>query len=188
MSDITVKQDRANCPLSKSDWVILCALESGYVADDDGNIFNPKGIKLTDRSAKRSGHLSISLRSPIGKCQPVLAHRFIAAFHWGINALMSECVRHLNDVPNDNRKSNLAYGTLSENRNDIPKARLSAISKANAPALVARSRKLSDADVIAMREARKNTGKPYKTLGEDFGVSTMTAYRAINYQSWSALA
>ncbi len=47
--------------------------------------------------------------------------------------------------------------------------------------------KLTVADVIAMREIRRFTGASSKKIGVMFGVSQMTAYRAMVGQSWSHL-
>jgi hypothetical protein len=180
------EEQNAKPPLSKSDWAIMYAVESGYTANKNGDIFTAEGKMLSKSSQKRSGHLSITLLDPSGtkKIQPVLAHRFIAYYFYGVNALLAECVRHLNDIPNDNRVCNLAYGTKKENRADIPKERLSIIGKAKAPMLVERSRKLSDEDIRDLRNTRENTGVSYAKLAKTFKVSTMTAYRACVGQSW----
>lgn len=175
-------------PFSKSDWAIMCAVDAGYSADACGNIYTPSGRLLSNRSAKRGGHLSISLRDQNGKCKPVLAHRLVAYFFYGVDALLAQCVRHLNDVPNDNRKENLAYGTHKENRADIPSEKLSEIGKAHAEAFVARSRKLTDEQVRRMRLLRAECKTPYHKLAKQFGVTTMTAYRAVVKQSWGNIA
>lgn len=47
--------------------------------------------------------------------------------------------------------------------------------------------KLTDDEVIAMRELRSSTGISYRAIAEQFSVSTMTAYRACVGQSWSHL-
>jgi hypothetical protein len=100
---------------------------------------------------------------------------------------MHECVRHLNDIPHDNRLCNLALGSKKDNRADIPKEKLSEISKKSAHLLVERSRKLTDDDIKLMREVYKTTNKSYATIAEEFGVAPMTAYRAITKQSWKGV-
>ena len=172
-------------PFTKSDWAILTAIEGGFRADEAGNIFSPSGTMLSNNSPKLSGHLSISLKDPDNRCKPVLAHRFVACYFWGVNALLAECVRHLNDVPNDNKITNLAAGTFKENKADIPRSKLSAIGKAAAPGLILRSRKLTDKQIQQMRQIRETTGLAYNKIAMSFGVSTMAAYRAVTRQSWS---
>lgn len=171
--------------LSGSDEVIIEAIEKGYYADCDGNIYNKAGRKLS-ACPKRDGHLSVTFNiKRNGRKRPVLAHRFIAYYFYGDDLFNNECVRHLNDVPSDNRLCNLALGSFKENRADIPKEVLSRNAKKNAHLLVERSRKLLDEDIILMRNVCKDTNKSFATIAKEFGVSTMTAYRAITKQSWS---
>ncbi len=172
-------------PLTKSDRLIVTAKEAGYIATADGSIFNPDGVKLTG-GVSRSGHINfIPNVVPRKDRSSVLAHRFIAYFFFGDDLFNHEVVRHLNDVPHDNRLENLALGSIKQNRADIPKAKLSEAAKKHAHLLVARSRKLSDEAVAAMRTLRKDTNLSYQKIASQFGISAMTAHRAINGQSWS---
>ena len=170
--------------ISGSDTAIIDAVRLGYTADREGNIYNPDG-KLLKCAVKKHGHLSVTFKMRYnGRKRPVLAHRFIMYYFLGDELFKHECVRHLNDIPCDNRIENLALGSMADNRADIPFEKLSAIAKANAHLLVERSRKLKDEDILLLRELYANTDKSYATLAEEFGISTMTAYRAINKQSW----
>jgi hypothetical protein len=176
---------------SISDKFILSAIERGYYADMQGNVYSPEGNKIGQSQVKKSGHLSVCLYAKDindRNYQSVLVHRFIAAYHFGPSALQTQCVRHLNDIPNDNRKTNLSPGTASQNRRDICPKKLSKLAKANAPALVARSRKLTDQAIHDMREQRQLSGTPYAVIADEFGVSAMTTYRAINKQAWKNVA
>lgn len=176
---------------SMSDAFILGAIETGYTADRSGKVYSPAGKEIGIGQRKKSGHLSVTLRVDginARGYQSVLVHRFVAAYHLGAAALEEPCIRHLNDIPDDNRIENLAPGTKSQNRRDIAPERLSQIGKANAPALIARSRKLTDTDILSMRADRTSTGDSYAKIAERFGITTMTAYRAINQQSWKDVA
>lgn len=172
--------------LSLSDRLIVAAKEAGYTADTSGAVYSPSGNVVTG-SPKRSGHLSITLtvngvnRRGYGS---VLAHRFVAYYFMGAAVFEHELVRHINDIPDDNRLTNLALGSKKENRADIPRHVISNNAKKHAGKLVARSRKLSDADVQNLRNDRETLGLSYCTLANNYGVSTMTAYRAVNRQSW----
>lgn len=172
---------------SQSDYAIVKAVEQGYTADEDGNIYTPYGKLMSNRSRKRAGHLSITLRlegfNERG-FQAVLAHRFIAYYFYGDDLFKHQCVRHLNDVPHDNRLKNLALGTFKENRADIPREKISGPAKKHAHKLVARCRKLSDEDVIALRKEREENSTPYYKIAAMFGVTTMTAHRACNGAAW----
>lgn len=177
---------------TKSDLFILGAIEKGYFADESGRMYSPDGKEIGQNQAKKSGHLSVTLYvTGINKrnFQSVLVHRFCAAYFFGPSALKAQCVRHLNDIPNDNRKRNLCPGTKSDNRRDICPKRLSEIAKVHsAPGLVARSRKLTDEDVQDMRVHRESNGDSYAKIAEKFNVTAMTAYRAINKQSWKGVS
>lgn len=177
--------------LSLSDKFLIAAKSYGYTANKDGDVFSPTGKKLSNRSVKKHGHISITLRVPGVNdrgFQSVLAHRFVAYFFHGDEIFKHQCVRHLDDVPARNVAVNLMPGSTKENRADIPREVLSANALKNAHLLVARSRKLSDQDILAMRMERESSGAPYKDIAEAYGVSAMTAYRAINKQSWKEVS
>ena len=172
---------------SKSDRAIVEAVELGYTADEEGNIYSPTGRKLSNRSRKKSGHISVTLKlkgfNERGSV-PVLAHRLVAYYFFGKEMFENECVRHLNDVPWDNRLKNLALGSMKENRSDIPREIICSNAKKHAHKLVSRSRKLTDQDILDMRAEREDNNTPYYKLGPMFGVTAMTAYRAVTKQSW----
>jgi hypothetical protein len=68
-------------------------------------------------------------------------------------------------TPVENAAHKVAHGTTSEGeRNSMAK--------------------LDDAAVLAMRQLREDTGLAYGKIGKQFGVTTMTAYRAITGQAW----
>ena len=80
---------------------------------EDGRTFKGRVKKL---GTSATGHLRVNLSYP-GFSGVLWVHRLIAA------AFIGPCpegmeVRHLNDVPSDNRAENLVYGTRKENVND----------------------------------------------------------------------
>lgn len=173
---------------STSDRFIEKAFSEGYYATEGGKVFdsNRREVKT---SSNTGGHLKTTLYFPDlginkGSC-PVLIHRMVVYFFKGDELFQHRLVRHLNGDPTDNRIANLKLGNHSENRADIDPDVIRRNSKKNAHLLVGRNRKLSDEDVIAMREVRRVNGTPYKKLAEIFGVTTMTAHRACAGKSWS---
>lgn len=175
--------------ISFSDKAIIDSISlHGYWADIKGRIYNADG-KLMRGSPKKSGHLSVTLtvKHLANRCIPVLYHRFVAYYFFGLSALKCQCIRHLDGNPMNNSVLNLIPGTKRENRADIPKQVLSAIAKRNAYLLVARSRKLSNNDVINMRLLKQSTNTSYSKIAKQFKVSNMTAYRAVVGTSWSNL-
>ena len=172
---------------SKSDKMMVAAKKRGYTADRKGRVFKPDGKEVLGSKLPNSDHLRITMYADgvndRGFCS-VLKHRFVAYFFFGDEVFSHDVVRHLNDIGNDNRLENIALGSYKDNRADIPRSKISEPAKKHAHKLVARSRKLSDHQVLSMRKDRIETGLSYKALAEKYGVTTMTAYRAINKQSW----
>lgn len=87
-------------------------------------------------------------------------------------------VRHLDGNPLNNSAHNLAWGTRAENAKDKIAHGTHSSGERNGGA------KLTAARVDAMRALRDVSGRSYRDIGAQFGVSTMTAFRAIRGQSW----
>lgn len=172
--------------LSQSDQAIINAVNAGYTANEKGQVFKPNGKEIFGSYLKHSKHLRITFY--YGKeYKSALKHRFIYYYFYGNKLFEYPLIRHLDDNPINNNIENLMGGTAKENRRDIPKEKLSRIAKQHAHILIKNSRKLSDDDVLSLRNVRKSTNISYKKLAEMFGISTMTAYRAVNFQSWKEL-
>lgn len=162
------------------------AVQLGYTATEDGKVFSPLGKEIKG-STKKAGHLSITVIVPIGdrnRC-PVLKHRFIYYYFKGCEMFDYPVIRHLNDIPDDNRLCNLKAGSHKENMNDIPRhVRSDAMTPDRVAAFVDISRKLTDTQIIEIRSKRHKYKTPYYKLASEYGISTMTIYRLCNGQSW----
>lgn len=99
-------------------WVAIPGYESKYQVSDAGRVRsmdhwdgrrNVKGRVLRPGSTK-SGHVSVSL----GRSNSKLVHGLVMLAFVGPRPQGME-VLHQNHIPWDNRKSNLRYGTRSEN-------------------------------------------------------------------------
>lgn len=175
---------------SLSDKAIVLAKKQGYSADKHGRVFKPNGKEIVGSKLKTSDHLRITVYvDGLNKrgYASILKHRFIAYYFYGESVFCYDLVRHKNDLGSDNRLENLALGSFKENRADVPKEVISANAKKHAYKLIARSRKLSDEDIIEIRKLRSKTDMSYHKIADMFNISTMTAYRAANRQSWSNL-
>ena len=174
--------------LSQSDRMIVAAVGAGYYASLCGRVYDKNNKEIVGSPLKTSGHLRMTLYAAgvnaLGYCS-VLKHRFITYYFKGDAVFSSPLIRHRNDIADDNKIHNLLPGTYKENRADIPFSKLSSIGKDNAHLLVARCRKLTDDQIKALREEYANGPDSYLDVGKKFGVSAMTAYRAITKQSWS---
>lgn len=88
-------------------------------------------------------------------------------------------VRHLDGNRLNNSVKNLVWGTPAENAADKVLHGTAPRGERNAMA------RLTNELVRRMRDVRRESGLSYKAIGQQFGVSTMTAYRAVTGQSWS---
>ena len=87
--------------------------------------------------------------------------------------------RHLDGNRFNNRLNNLAWGTRSENARDRERHGNGISGEANPCA------KLTRTQVEEMREIRATTRLSHAKIAAMYGVSTMTAYRAVEGVSWN---
>lgn len=104
-------------------------------------------------------------------------HRVICEVFHGPAPVGCE-VRHLDGNSLNNSAHNLAWGTRSENRADQFRHGTDPSGERNPMA------KLTAVKVASMRSLRAVSGLSYRLIAEQFGVSTMTCYRAVVGQSW----
>jgi hypothetical protein len=148
--------------------------ENGYVVSH---------IKKTPRvlkPIKMGVYVGLQLARDDGLLEKIYLHRAIAEAAYGPCPDGMQC-RHLDGNKLNNSASNLAWGSREENTRDKFIHGTTGKGERNPMS------KLSDSVVLDMREYRANTGHSYKRIGVKFGVSTMTAYRAIVGESWSHL-
>jgi len=88
-----------------------------------------------------------------------------------------EC-RHKDGDKRNCTATNVAWGTKSENEADKAVHGTNPSGERNPMA------KLTRAVVAEMRGHRAKTKESYAKIGPRFGVTAMTAYRAINRQAW----
>ena len=114
----------------KEKWVRINTIE-GYedIKDqywisnsDEDVIINRSTNKRVKGSIDDYGYKRIGLRIIDGKYKKCRIHVIKAkAFLFGPNPLSYNVIRHLNDIPTDNRLINLAWGTQSDNVKDCIK-------------------------------------------------------------------
>jgi hypothetical protein len=135
---------------------------------------NPRVLK----PIKMGNYVGLQLVRSDGHTEKAYLHRLICeAFHGPCPPGM-EC-RHLDGDKTNNAANNLAWGTRDENTSDRTRHGTNPVGERNPMA------KLTYSKVLELRRFRAETGKSYKLIGLEFGVSTMTAYRAATGQSWS---
>ena len=148
--------------------------EDGYVVSlTRKNPFVMKPIKM-------GLYCGLQLKRDDGLLEKIYLHRAIAEACYGPCPEGLEC-RHLDGDKTNNAGSNLAWGTRSQNSKDKEAHGCSVLGENNPMA------KLTEEEVLRMRQVRKETGLSYAKIALQFGVSSMTAYRAITGQSWENL-
>jgi hypothetical protein len=171
-----------------------CPSFEGYGVTEDGRLFSfrkrvpqltPKGVRFTsglDYSSpvqmklhqRKSGHMCCSIwngKVPrITGIHQLLMDAFVGPAN-GLNAL------HKNDVPTDNRLSNLRYGTDQDNAED--RVRNGGQRRGEE---VPRS-KLKQQDVIDIRNAWAS-GESQKDLAHQYRVATGTIWHIVHRLKW----
>lgn len=152
-----------------------------YEFKEDGSVISHVRKKPRKLKPIKIGlYWGVQLLRGDGLIEKSYLHRIIAeAFHGKCPDGM-QC-RHLDGNKNNNSASNLCWGTRLENANDKILHGTSGMGELNNMA------KLNESNVLAMRDRRAKTGESHKIIALDYGVSTMTAYRAIEGISWSHL-
>lgn len=173
--------------LSLSDRIIIESKVKGYYATPDGGVYSPSGKLLSGGKTKHGHRTFTPAVYPDGRRGCALQHRFVAYFFMGNEVFSYACVRHLNDIPGDNRIENLALGSYKDNSQDMPLEKRKKRSVGAGYRLAEIQRKLSDIQILEMRKIRVDTNMPFYKIAKQFGVSTMTAYRTVTKQSWAAV-
>jgi hypothetical protein len=148
-----------------------------YMVGDDGTVISLIREPRVLRPGLRGRYRGFVLRDRAGRQRAVYLHRLVAESFHGPCPPGEEC-RHLNGDRFDNDMRNLAWGTRQENVDDVARHGNSLTGERNPMA------RLTGEAVREMRRLRAATGASYAEIARRFGVSTMTAYRAIVGQAW----
>ena len=149
-----------------------------YEFHKDGFVISRvKKNPIVMKPIKMGQYVGLQLKRSDGHVEKAYLHRLICEAYYGPCPEGMEC-RHLDGDRSNNMASNLCWGTKSENAADKEKHRTNPSGERNAMS------KLTEATVREMRSYRAKTGESYAKIGDLFGVSTMTAYRAIVKKLW----
>ena len=149
------------------------AYEKGYRVTKDGQLLNPKGIKIGSINNHGYEKTNIGIN---GKDVVIKTHRLQAYQKYG-NKLYEDgiVVRHLNGNPLDNSFNNIAIGTYRDNTMDIPKE----IRIKSTYAAAKTSIKYPKKFVLKLREEYKEI-KNYAELGRKYNMPTSIIWELIN--------
>lgn len=104
-------------------------------------------------------------------------HRLMAETWFGPAPFPGAVVRHLDGDRFNNRLSNLAWGTPTENMADAIAHGTTASGERNGMARLTR-------EAVEQMRGLRATGRTFKSIAKQFGVAPMTAHRAIIGRSW----
>ncbi|MBU8770311.1 HNH endonuclease [Cytobacillus oceanisediminis] len=156
----------------------------GYFVDSSGNVFSKwinKGrhgkvmgreLRKIKGSKTKRGHVYVRFGR---KAKPLYIHRLVYQVFVGEIA-EGLLIRHLNDIPYDNRVENLSIGTQKENMEDARKNKLFPLGSKNGQS------KLTEKDVKEIRKLAKTNTKT--ELANKYQVSRAAIREAVNNNTW----
>jgi len=152
--------------MSQGQQLVIHAKQKGYHSED-GRIYSPFRSEPLSLCLSTNGYLYFNT-SFKGKSKKVFVHQLVAYEKYGEKAFgAGMVVRHLDGNQKNNKKSNIAIGTQSDNMLD----RSSEARKEQAIKASTKLRKFSDSAVEKIRAAWKN-GASYGELMQLFNISS----------------
>lgn len=152
---------------------------SRYLVSDSGEVVSFVKRHPRKLSPIRAGsYRAVQLVHDDGRfAKRYLHHLVLEAFRGEAPEGME--ARHLDGDRFHNAAENLLWGTRKENHADKKRHGTTAAGERNPQA------KLTREKVAEMRQMYRAGGWTYKRLAQAFGVSTMTALRAVKGESWN---
>ena len=158
-------------------WTPVVGYEGLYDISDHGDV--RRWGRCLKPYLNANGYFTVSL-SKRAKVKKFLVHRLVAAAFHGPPPLPKLDAAHWNGNKTDNRAANLRWATRAENMADTERLGRTAKGGRNGQA------KLSEADVLLMRQMRKD-GMTYQALAEHFAIRWQTAQDACKGRNWKHL-
>ncbi len=167
-----MNSDKKFQALSKMHRGIVIAKEKGYYIDEDGLVYNADGQqrKVLLKNVRKPFYYYFHIRGyeprKFNITYKVEAHKLQAYQKFG-DLLFRPGIQvcHINNDSLDNSWDNITIGTIKENRERISSYRESSDTKR-------KLRYYSD-ELVAKVRARRNEGKKYKEIMEEFDISSL---------------
>ena len=160
----------------------------GYFVTDAGRVFSERrGARVELRQPLSNGYPCVGLRRD-GRTIVVTVHVLVLSAFVGPRPDPSHHGRHLDGNPRNNKLSNLAWGTPSENVGDMLRhGRHGAWTK---PERYRRGSahpraKLTEEQVNEIRAAISSGASTLRGMARKFGVTAITVRRAVDGTSWA---
>lgn len=144
--------------LTKNKLNTIEAATKGYTITDNGDIISPRG-RILHYTISKVGYKCFKIRIS-GKIETIFVHRLCAYKKYGYEALLCECIRHLDGDKLNNKPDNIVLGSSKDNQLDIPKKLR--LSRCNS------IRKWNKTEIIDFY----NKVKSYKKTMKHFGITS----------------
>jgi hypothetical protein len=151
---------------------------SQYLVSDSGEVLSMVRHPRILKPIRAGNYQAVQVRHDDGRVFKRYTHRAVLEAFCGAAPTGTEA-RHLDGDRTNNTAENLAWGSRIENHADKRRHGTTARGVLNPQA------KLTPTLVAEMRRLRAAGGWTYKQIGRRFGVSTMTALRAVKGESWT---
>jgi len=154
----------------------------GYYASKDGYILSKRNDEphiLKPIKEKKDNHLYVFLYDGNGAYIKMYVHRLILMAWVGLPQ-KGQIGRHLNDIANDNRLENLAWGAVLDNAADRIRNGGQIMGENHF------SHKLSNKQVIELRK-RYAMGESSRELAKDYGISHTNILTTVRGEHWKHL-
>ncbi len=166
------------------DTIISAAIQTahrkGYRVNRGGKVVSPFGkfrkLRLGGGSGGRPQYYTFNIVDDRGKRVPIPVHRLVALQKYPRKSMREGVrVRHLDGDHLNNRPSNIAVGTESENHFDVPEK--TRIARAKHAATF--TRKLSDFQLRRLKRDRSR-GMNYRDLSAKYHIAKSAISRIVN--------
>lgn len=166
--------------MNKEIWIKIPNFENRYEVSNLGKVRSLDGRqkgKILKPINKGRGYRQICLYKTNTNRKLHRVHRLVAQAFIP-NPENKPYINHIDNNPSNNCVSNLEWATPLENYNHSKK------QNRNAKGETSGTSKLTDKDVLEIREIYKNQKPTYKHLGKMFNVSDTTAFHIVHRFSW----
>jgi hypothetical protein len=154
----------------------------GYFLTEDGAIYSGIGrqrdgqLRQMFPSRNPKGYEQVVIKGKTEKIHILMCETFL-----GPRPSEKHVARHLNGINNDNRRSNIAWGTHEDNKQDSILHGTSVRGETSGRA------ELTEVDVLTMRKLRVEQKLGWAELGRRFHVHPVTAKYAVSGKTWAHL-
>ena len=136
--------------------------------------------RLVSQRKSGRGYMSVSLTNAHGVRSTAMVHRLVATAF--VPHRRGSVVNHIDGDKLNNRSSNLEWCTPSENESHAAMIGLKAHGSRHG------NSRLTESQVVAIRERRSKYGEPSTSLAREFGITVTQVNRILARNQWQRVA